>query len=303
VEPSVTERRRLIGGPLKEENLHVLSANDIVLASYGGAGQALVGNVLLNLGLNYVDPYTEKLRPDGGSTASAKYTEYRRRLAATHQHDTAVPDTRPFRPWPRFVKSHLPLERFQGCTFGGVWLLVRDPRDALYSWHQWRLGFAEDVWDKAPDEFDEFLRAPDYTGRSPIDDWNSFYEHWYERLTQMRRGVVIRFEDLKADTIATMRSALDSVDIRPTAAQLQAAVQASSYETMRAHEDLISSAELPASAGPQAVRRTATAQPRIMRKGEPGEWRRWITPPLARLFSTPSTVAVAATFGYQIDHS
>jgi hypothetical protein len=71
---------------------------------------------------------------------------------------------------PRFVKTHLFPQEFAGREFAGVWLLVRDPRDALYSLYKFRRDFADVPWEQVPDTFQQFLHAPDYTGHRPVDD-------------------------------------------------------------------------------------------------------------------------------------
>ena len=54
---------------LHAENVGRLRPEDVVIASYPGSGAALIGNVLLSLGLAYVDPYTEVVGDHGGGPA------------------------------------------------------------------------------------------------------------------------------------------------------------------------------------------------------------------------------------------
>jgi Sulfotransferase domain len=263
---------------LYRSNLGALSENDVVIASYGGSGQALIGNILAEAGLNYADPYTEVLRPDG-STMSPAFTSFRRRLAALHERDTVGGSPQP---GPRFVKTHHLPEVHEGCRFDAVWLLVRDPRDALYSWYRWRLDFAEEPWDHVDGSFDDFLRGPDHTGRSPVDDWCAFYAEWGRRA-----GLVLRFEDLKERPLETVREALATLGLEAGDDTLRRAIERSTFDSMRRHEERVAGA----------------GEGRLMRAGKVAGWRDWMTPELARHFSGAELRAVAKRFGYLIERS
>jgi hypothetical protein len=274
---------------LYRQNLRQLGAGDVVVASYGGSGQALVGNILAELGLNYVDPYTETLAADGTANHASEHLDYRSRLAGLHRRDNASGAAAAIRPWPRFVKSHHLPHVFDGCALGGVWLLVRDPRDALYSWYQWRLRFADESWDQVDGDFDDFLGRPDSTGRRPVEDWCSFYAGWSARATCVKRTTVMRFEDLKERPFETTDGALRRFGVRAPEARLRRAIANSTFEAMRKHEDGVA-ASLPA-------RREA----RVMRAGKVAGWRDWITPQLARHFASDDLRSLAARLGYAVE--
>ncbi|MEV5301030.1 sulfotransferase domain-containing protein [Amycolatopsis methanolica] len=140
---------------LYQDNIARLGPRDVLVASIGSSGQSYLGGILVELGLNYADAYTEALREDGASEPVAAYDDYRERLA--------TPDA-PRRPWPRFVKTHLTPRFFTGRPLLGVWILVRDPRDALYSWYRFRTEFVRDQLDRLATSFEDWLCRPVSTG-------------------------------------------------------------------------------------------------------------------------------------------
>src|SRR5438067_8042829 len=139
-----------LGFGLHYRNMDFITSRDFLLPSIGGAASSLIGNVLLELGLHYVDLTKDALRPDGSSDPA--YDPITRRIRCTGRQHLG-----PARAWsadrlrPRFMKTHLPEAEFTALTFRGVWLLVRDPRDALYSWYRYHRNFAQADWERVPD--------------------------------------------------------------------------------------------------------------------------------------------------------
>nr|WP_296070326.1 sulfotransferase domain-containing protein [uncultured Actinoplanes sp.] len=271
---------------LYRNNLEQVGPADIVLAGYGGAGQSIIANALLELRLNYVDPYTELLHEDGSTSHVTDHAGFRSRMAALHARDTGTGRRVPERPWPRFFKTHLPPEVFPRRV-GGLWLVVRDPRDALHSWYQWRKNFAEVDWDRVRGDFGQFLREADHSGRRPAADWAYFYSEWLRYGEGLDRMVCTRFEDVKSDPLPVLRDALRSLGLVIPDDAVAAAIRRSSFDAMRAHEDKV------AAGGPGGPAR-------MMRRGKVGEWQEWMTPKLAGYLSDDAFVAVARQFGYSI---
>ncbi|MEV1154845.1 hypothetical protein AB0J27_05485 [Micromonospora chokoriensis] len=58
------------------------------------------------------------------------------------------------------MKTHLPPEAFAGRDPRMAWLLVRDPRDSLYSWYRWSLDFPDNDSERFEGGFEEFLDRP-----------------------------------------------------------------------------------------------------------------------------------------------
>ncbi|GGN19929.1 hypothetical protein FHR83_001937 [Actinoplanes campanulatus] len=273
---------------LYRRNVTRLGAGDIVIASHGGSGQSLIGNILAELGLNYVDAYTEVLHADGRAVVADQHLSYRRHLASQHDKDHAA-DERTTRLWPRFVKTHHPPSVFAGATIGGVWILVRDPRDAIYASYQWRAGFAEEEWDKVPGTFEQWLRGPGDFSPSPADDWHAFYTAWAGHARAYDRTEVLRFEDLKTRPAEIVTGVLRRAGVDIDAGAVAEAVEASSFARMRAHEDQVSAGG------------TAQAAPRVIREGRTNGWKGWMTPELADFFTGTELRAVAKEYGYHLN--
>src|SRR5207248_10951077 len=128
----------------------------------------------------------------------------------------------------RFVKVHLPVEEFDGTCIAGVWLVVRDPRDALYSWYRYHVGFAERDWERVAGTFEEFLAQPFFTDKEPVAGWASFYRGWLDRAGR-ERSAVVRFEDLKLDPVQAMQNALGAVGLEIDAEEIERAARPSSF--------------------------------------------------------------------------
>jgi hypothetical protein len=262
---------------LYRRNLDKLGDQDVVVASHGGSGQSLIGNILFELGLNYVDAYTEELHADGRATVAPAHAGYRSHLASQHEKDREPAAS--LRLWPRFVKTHHPPAVFSDATYAGVWLLVRDPRDAIYASYRWRASFAEEEWDRVPGTFVEWLRGPGDFSPSPVDDWVAYYRAWQPRSS----GPVLRFEDLKTRPVPVVADALRPLGVDVTIEDVRRAVEASSFERMRQHED-----------------RVAGDRPRVIRSGRVDGWRDWMTDELAQFFDGEDLRRLAAQYGYEL---
>lgn len=258
-------------------NMRLMRADDVVMPSIGGAGSSLLGNIILELGLHYVDLTKETLLPDGSSRppTDSISRRIRARPFSEASRDPAAP---------RFMKTHLPAGEFENHPIGGVWMLVRDPRDALYSWYEYHRGFARLPWERVPGTFEEFLAKPFFIGVPPVAAWTSFYREWSERGRSCRHFAVLRFEDLKRDAVSTMRRTLEPLGLTYPAAELERAVGRSTFTAMRRHEDSV-----------------ADDNARVMRSGAVEGWRSWMTPELEQFFADPEFTASARRFGYDVE--
>lgn len=269
---------------LHRQNIARLHGPHVIVASYPGAGAAYLGNLLLCLGQHYIDPYTEELDDMGRARPAAQRVEYRRRLAAAAHHDVAHSDaarTGAARATTstRFVKSHLTPAEFPRPQ--PVVLLVRDPRDTLHSYFHWRRGFSEEGENRA---LIDFLTSDRPLGSPPPDHWADFHHQWCTAWPTY--PTVVTFEDLKRTPETTITTLFTALDLRqPERDELRQAIAASSFTAMRRHEDTVAGGD------PR----------RIMRRGEPGEWREWCHGDLAQAFSDRRECAErAAHFGYHL---
>jgi hypothetical protein len=156
-------------------------------------------------------------------------------------------------------------------------LLVRDPRDVVASsmdahrkgsWHYERRNLQESLAEERPEDFVE-RRAHKYL--------------WYvgnsKRAYDAHRGpkVMVRYEDLRADTLGTMRRIYSSLGIEVDEAELAGAVEKHSWENVPEEDK---------------------GEGKFHRKATPGGWREDLTPeqveiveritaPLLKEFSYP----------------
>jgi hypothetical protein len=282
---------------LHQRNVARLGGRDVVIAAYPGSGASLISNILIELGLVHVDCYTEVIDEDGRSAVIEEQVSYRRRLSATAALDQGVwsAEARPA-DQPRFFKNHLYPQFCRPEKLGGAVLLVRDPRDAVYSSYQYFHSFSEHwlVRPKGQGTFAEYLDGVGINEEPPIDGWSGFYRAWADALAGFRRSTIIRFEDLKADPDPTTARLLEAFGIERSPESIARATRTSRYENMRAHEEKV----LQGAGAPVAD------EPRVMRRGKVGEWREWYgNPELAIRFQEPRLVETAGRFGYRLTQS
>ncbi len=275
---------------LCRRNARLLGARDIVVAGDPGSGNALVSNLVLELGFDYLDSYTEELEPDGSVRPVAGQLSYRDRLSATSGAGQRGSG-------PRFVKTHLHAAHYAGIPLYGAVLLVRDPRDTQYSAYHWLRGFSRSWWPDADqsgtESFAAYLDRRRFgDGELPIPGWVSFTEGWLAALPALPRTAVVRFEDLKTNPVGSVTAMLAALGLSAPLDRVVAAVNRSTVDAMRAREDQAAAQD------PQA------SQARIMRSGKVGEWREWIgTPGIAERFADSALIATAARFGYDLTAS
>lgn len=256
---------------LHRRNIQELSDADVIVPAYPGSGHAYLGNILLELGLNYSDPYTERFLGDGAAEAVPERLEYRRRFAAERRSA--------FRTSPRFVKTHLYPSAFHAPV--RVALLVRDPRDAIYSYYRWRLGFSEEG---EGGSFEEFLARKGFNGMQPCEDWAKFNIQWHRTVSAGADVIVLRFEEIKSGKLESLVRLLSAFAPQLDLRDIAPAVDASSFSRMRAHEDNVA---------------PPTGAARIMRRGLVGEWREWYdASPAKAYFQNEHLRAAAELFGY-----
>lgn len=104
----------------------------------------------------------------------------------------------------RFIKTHE-----LGAPYlltGKVVFLVRDGRDATWSWHRFRM-----VFNKETPDFDRFLKAC-LADRYRYYAWHTNVASWLP-LTESDRVLTLRFEELRADTEGVFARVLEHLDI------------------------------------------------------------------------------------------
>ncbi|WP_298815768.1 sulfotransferase domain-containing protein [Chloroflexus sp.] len=152
---------------------------------------------------------------------------------------------------PRFVKTHLHYR----SIFRRAIYIARDGRDAMTSYYHWRNKRSD-----KPVTLTEIIVGDIYWGR-----WSDHVLGWLSSDCEL---LVVKYEDLYADTAAQVRRILAFCGMQASDEQIAAAVAASSFDRMRAKERAAQGAETPF----------------FVRKGGSGDWRNLFSPADEELF-------------------
>jgi len=233
---------------LATENIKCLGADDIILASYLGSGSSLIGGILIELGLDYIEGYQEKITKNKSSTdvVLPMWRKHWRQLDT--KYDSAKPKEL------RLFKTHFYPVSYKKAKPTTAVLLIRDARDAVISYYNWRKGFSDETG-----SLSDFLCTNGFYGKKPFDDWTSYIEEWLNwGNADNHRLYVIKYEDLKFNPQNTVKKLLKFLKIRRSNAEIEQAVANSRFSKIKNEEAKVLH---------------NTNQPRIFRKGLVGEWR------------------------------
>ena len=104
-------------------------------------------------------------------------------------------------------------------------LLVRDPRDAIVSrfhQHKSELGF---------DSLDRYVcEGPD------LETYIQFYNDWQMHKTENKGFLMVRYEDMRANTLQTVQEIVSFLELSLTLAELEQAIAYASFKNMRKME-------------------------------------------------------------------
>lgn len=131
-------------------------------------------------------------------------------------------------PPPRLLKSHCPLNP----RYPQVVYIVRDGRDVAVSYYYRRLthGF---VYRSFSDFLERFL-----DGRvGSHGTWQDHVQGWLLRRSEQMPLLLVRFEDLKADTAGQLARLSDFLNISYGQKDLEEAVRSASFSSMRQMEE------------------------------------------------------------------
>jgi hypothetical protein len=285
----VAEQTQQLAGRF-EQNVARLGSRDVVVATVPGSGSSLFGTLILELGFQHLDQYFNILHEDGRIETDPDYSSFRARMsgyAALDSGEKAEPDDERA----RFFRCHLPPDSFDVGALHGAVLLVRDPRDAANSLYQFlgkytaRQGLAD------PGTFADFLGGTGFNGTPPMRAWTEIYQGWLAAVPQLRRCAIVHFADLKKRPVEAVTELLTTLELDVAPEVVERAVERSSFESMRAHEEKVV----------RTLSEKDAPDLRMMRRGKVDEWQEWLTPELAPYFSDPELVAVAAELGYSLE--
>jgi estrone sulfotransferase len=164
--------------------------------------------------------------------------------------------------------------------------IVRDARDVAISEHKFRT--RNGAYNKDFDTFvDEFLQ-----GRvQRFGSWAAHVSSWLDGDPGFGRLHVVRFEELRADTPEVMSRVLEFLGVRRSRAEIEAAVEANSVESMRLKED--------ASTMKKRIAKSPPAGSRFVNKGAVGGWRAVLTEEQSRRIAAAAG-SVLERAGYEV---
>lgn len=158
-----------------------------------------------------------------------------------------------------FVKTHDPY----APEYRRVLYIVRDGRDALASYYHWQNARRE-----TPLSLTDIVR-----GNSQHGSWSAHVLGWLRGDADAK--IVVKYEDLLADTAGQLRRILDATGVPAGDAAVDRAVRLSSFDSMKRVER-----EHGLFDGSKAI---SAAMP-FVRKGQAGDWRTLFGEPDLALF-------------------
>lgn len=138
---------------------------------------------------------------------------------------TTVPMEPPVDGFPRMLSNTDPYDdqQYLGPETDVVYI-IRHPADVMESFYDYRRG----RWNDDVGTFAEFVRSK----RWGVPAWRDHVESWEDNW-----DVLVRFEDLKQDSLAELRRIVALFDHEFDEATLEYAAERSSFETMRRMEE------------------------------------------------------------------
>ncbi|CAN5495316.1 sulfotransferase domain-containing protein [soil metagenome] len=160
----------------------------------------------------------------------------------------------------RLIQSH---ETYSGGDHRIVYA-VRDARSVVLSEYRWqkRLGLE-------PGSLDRFIRAFVRGRSNPWGSWDRHVAFWLESESARKDHLhLVRFEDLRRDTLGTLRDALQFLDVQRSDDELQTVIDNNAVERMRNKED---------EARDRGWRTSAKSDIRFVNEGSVEGWRTQLT--------------------------
>jgi len=186
---------------------------------------------------------------------------------------------------PAIKPMHEKYDQFgHGYVGQKVILLARDPRDALvsrYHQHKKELSF---------DSLEAYI-----AGSTELADYIQFYNDW-----QAHRGtaglLVVRYEDMKADTLKEIRRVFEFLDLPITLDEMEQAIAHASFQNMRRME-IKGGKEV--GIGVMANRDVNNPESFKVRKGAVGGYRLELPETVAAAMDAVVRAELNPTYGYQ----
>lgn len=178
-------------------------------------------------------------------------------------------------------------------------LLVRDPRDtAVSQFFQWkhRMERRKKVINGYP--LPDDTSVPDFIigAAAGVPKIIDFMNDWAAAAPQMKKLIVVRYEDLRADTKKELRRILEFLGQQPTDAELTDAVEFASMDNMRRME--VENAKKVG--GQRSMKPGNAADPSSfkVRRGKVGGWLDYVTDEQAEVLSRMVRERLNPVYGY-----
>ena len=257
---------------LATANISNLRKEDVILASYPGSGSSLLGGILIELGIDYIEGYQEKINSDqmATDTVNPMWRSHWPQLAT--KYDKKMIGLRAF-------KTHFYPISFKDSAPTKSILLIRDARDAVISYYNWRKNFSDETG-----TLYDFISRDGYYGKKPFDDWAEYIDAW-ELWGQNNDLLIVRYEDLKFYPETTIPKILLFLNIKPDSHKISLAIKNTALTKIQAEEA-------------QTINDTTK---RIFRKGLVGEWRSVLSDNIFP-FIKQNTLQKLFRFGYELKY-
>jgi hypothetical protein len=264
------------------EEMKKRDAADVAIVSFGKSGRTWL-RVLLWRYLARKNGYA--------SDSISGFDEFRDRRAGVpvlfFTHDNYIKD---------FLGHDRKAEVYRDLP---VVLLVRDPRDtAVSQFFQWkhRMVSRKKVINDYP--LDDATSVHDFIagGNAGIPKIISFMNQWADALDSMPKLLVVKYEDLRADTKGQLRRILEFIGEQPVEADIEDAVTFASIDNMRRMET-----ENAAKSGAHRSMKPGNADDPSsfkVRRGKVGGWRDYVTEEQANALDAQVRETLNPVYGY-----
>jgi hypothetical protein len=264
------------------EEMKKRDAADVAIVSFGKSGRTWL-RVLLWRYLARKNGYA--------SDSISGFDEFRDRRAGVpvlfFTHDNYIKD---------FLGHDRKTEVYRDLP---VVLLVRDPRDtAVSQFFQWkhRMVSRKKVINDYP--LDDATSVHDFIagGNAGIPKIISFMNQWADAFDSMPKLLVVKYEDLRADTKGQLRRILEFIGEQPVEAEIEDAVTFASIDNMRRMET-----ENAAKSGAHRSMKPGNADDPSsfkVRRGKVGGWRDYVTEEQANALDAQVRETLNPVYGY-----
>jgi hypothetical protein len=177
----------------------------------------------------------------------------------------------------RLIKTH---ETYHPEYRKAVYL-VRDPRDVALSEYAYQTALGLESRD-----FDNYLKRFLGGGVNPFGPWKTHVESWFSAPLTKEQRLVLRFEDLRSDTVKTITQIARFLELTPDEERIRRAIAENTVERMKSKEK-----ETP---------QRASKRGQFIRSGSAGGWRANLNPAQVELFRDRAG-NVLQKIGYPLD--